>query len=91
MQNAAKRFCPFCQGEIPLESVACMHCERDLNAMKLAHARTQNESALYRVVPNGIKYGIAIAGEVKLHGMDLKEAQDLAALLNSVFDIPKTG
>jgi hypothetical protein len=91
MQNAAKRYCPFCRGELSPEVSKCLHCGRDLHAMKLAQSQVKTKTALYKVVPNGINFGIAVEGEVKIHGMDLKEAQALADLLNGIADIPKTG
>jgi hypothetical protein len=86
-----KRQCPFCMGESPLAVSFCLHCGRDLQVMQLAHSQVQAKVALYQVVPDGLQFGIAIAGEVKIHGLDLRKAQDLAVLLNSVTEFPKAG
>jgi|WetSurMetagenome_2_1015567.scaffolds.fasta_scaffold353648_1 hypothetical protein len=86
-----KRLCPFCAGEILLEVSICPHCERNLQVMKAANSQPQPDAALYQVVPDGLHFGISIAGEVKLHGLELKEAHDLAALLNRVTEVYKAG
>jgi len=39
---------------------------------------------MYYVVPDGLDFGIAVAGEVKIHGLTLNKARRLVELLNSV-------
>jgi len=90
MQIAGKRLCPFCTQDVPLESSLCIHCGRDLQVMKVAHSQAQ-KNWIYQVVPDGLKFGIAVAGEIKIHGLELGKARDLNALLNSVTDIEKAG
>jgi len=77
------RICPFCAGEIPLAVSLCIHCGKELRSMKIARP--------YEIVYDGLQYGIALGGEVKLHGLELKKAQELEALLNSVLRDEKAG
>jgi hypothetical protein len=50
----------------------------------VANSRAKTKPALYQIVPDGQKYGIALAGAIKIHGLDFEKAQRLAAILNSV-------
>jgi len=77
------RLCPFCAGEIPLTVSLCIHCGKELRSMKMAHP--------YEIVRDGLQYGIALGSEVRLHGLKLKKAQELEALLNNVLKDEKVG
>jgi len=61
--------------------------------MRIAYSRTKATSGekSYEVVPDGIRFGIALQGIVILHGMDPEEAQVTAQILNSVIDAERTG
>jgi hypothetical protein len=85
----AKRLCPFCAGETFLKVSVCPNCGRNMQTMKLAHSQAQAKIALYQVVPDGLQFGILIAGDLKLHGLAFDKAQDLAAFLNSVTESSK--
>jgi hypothetical protein len=91
MQNTLIRFCPFCAGEIPVESYICLHCGRNLQEMKIAHPQSQPDNQLYHVVHDGISYGVAIAGDIKIHGLDFKKAHELASLLNNAIGAGEAG
>jgi|GEM_PF-2291201 len=85
MQNAVKRLCPYCAQEVPLASSCCIHCGRDLHQMMIARSTSRPAGpAMYYVVPDGLDFGIAVAGEVKIHGLTLNKARRLVELLNSV-------
>jgi len=66
------KICPSCTGVVTIISPLCDHCGRDLHL------------DLYVIVPDGLQFGIAIEGEIRMHGLDLKRAQYLVSLLNSI-------
>lgn len=72
MGTAATKICPACAGVVSANSPLCDHCGRALHL------------DLYVIVPDGSKFGIAFEGEIRMHGLDLKKAQNLASLLNSI-------
>ena len=65
-----KKLCPYCAELIPSKSKSCIRCGKDLQDA-------------YLVVPDGVRYGIALGGEIKLHGLELKRAREIASILNS--------
>jgi hypothetical protein len=65
-----RRVCPYCTRLVPLTSIKCDFCGKDLQA------------DLYMIVPDGKVFGIALRGEVLIHGLALKMAQDIASILN---------
>lgn len=65
------KICPYCAAAIPSQSNVCIHCGRDLQDSFL-------------VVPDGARYGIALGDEIKIHGLTLEKAQELAGMLNSI-------
>ncbi len=72
MQIAGTKICSYCAKAIPRNAVICIECGRDL------------EADLYAVVPDGLTYGIALEGEIRIHGLQLRRAQEIASILNSV-------
>lgn len=40
--------------------------------------------AAYEIVPDGVRFGIALGNEVNIHGMDLARAKSTVAILNSI-------
>ena len=90
MRIAGKKACPFCKEIIPASALFCLHCGRDLHSMTVADSQAPGEEP-YQVVPDGFHFGIAFEGEIRIHGLDLKKARDLAALLNSATAAPKAG
>lgn len=59
--------------------------------MKVATPKAQARPVLYQIVPDGTKYGIALAGVIKIHGLDYEKALRLAAILNSVAGMEQAG
>jgi predicted amidophosphoribosyltransferase len=78
MQN--KRLCPLCGEEIPPASFICRHCGLDLHSSRLFKDKTSAD--FYEVVPDGEKFGLALEGEIKVHGLDLQEAEITAKIFN---------
>ena len=72
-QIAGVIICDSCATTIPHIQENDLHCN---HCGKLV--------GLHKIVPDGFKFGIAVEGEIKIHGLDLKKAQELAALLNSI-------
>jgi hypothetical protein len=71
MELTDNKHCPHCAAVIPSKSPICIHCGKDLQDS-------------YYVTPDGLKFGIAIKGEIKIHGLSLQRAQELADLMNSI-------
>ncbi len=95
-QRADRKSCPFCGGEIPLLVSVCDHCKRyldeeGLHCPKIPSIQIQNSATLYEIVPDGIRFGLAFRGEIKVHGLDLENARELASILNSIADLHETG
>jgi hypothetical protein len=91
MQNANRKLCPFCAAEIPQAFIVCNHCGRALHTMKVAYSKTTPKADVYEIVQDGIDFGIALRGEVKIHGLALETAQKAVALLNSVLGLEQVG
>ncbi len=82
MLDTRKMICPICTKELPPSTLLCLHCGSDLHGMKLA--RCNPKAGPFGIVPDGFKFGITLRGEVKIHGLELKNAQSLVSILNSV-------
>jgi hypothetical protein len=91
MQCANRQTGPFCTNEIADLAPACLHGGRDLHSMKIAYSNEGVDSRPYEVVPDGFHYGVAFAGEIRIHGLDRVRAVRLMALLNSVSEIKDIG
>jgi hypothetical protein len=91
MQDNSLRICPFCTREIPETAASCSCCGERLFSLKLAHPRAESSEGAYRIVPDGGHFAIALGGNIKLHGLDLKKARELVSILNSVVDDQKIG
>jgi len=91
MQNTGKLLCPFCSKELPEPTNWCWHCGKDLHGMKMASLKTQHKMDCYEIVADGHRFGIAFRKEIKIHGLDIKRAESLLAILNSVGDVEETG
>ncbi len=48
------------------------------------HPKQNDESYVYEIVPDGIKYGIALQGKVVLHDMEWERAQEISEILNDI-------
>jgi len=84
METVDKKLCPFCAGEIPSDAILCKHCGGDLHRIRIAEPKAKPESQnRYKIVADGCKFGIAFQGEVKVHGMTLKEAESTIWILNN--------
>jgi response regulator RpfG family c-di-GMP phosphodiesterase len=55
---------------IPAHVASCTRCGRPIGQ--------------YIIARDGIHFGVAIGGDIKIHGLTLKKAQELASLLNSI-------
>jgi CheY-like chemotaxis protein len=62
--------CAFCSAVLSANVSACNQCDKPVG--------------LYSIVFDGYTFGIALDGEIRLHGMNLKRAQELASILNSI-------
>jgi len=91
MQNTGKLLCPFCRKEIPELTNWCWHCGCDLHGMKFARPKALSKSSHYRIVPDGLQFAIALGGVIKIHGLELKNAESLLEILNSVMDTEEAG
>jgi len=81
MQDTGKMVCPICTKELLQPTFLCFHCGSDLHGMK--PARRNPKASPYEIVPDGSKFGITLRGEIKIHGLELKNAQSLISILNS--------
>ena len=88
MKNAGTKRCPSCAREIPFEATLCGHCGKSLQAMRLADSR---KAETYKIVSDGLKFGIAVGGDIKIHGLEWEKAQKLVEILNSVTKIEDAG
>jgi hypothetical protein len=80
MQN--KRLCPLCGEDTPPNAFICEHCGLDLRSSTFFKAQTGAD--LYEVVPDGEKFGLALKGVIKVHDLDLKEAEVTARIFNMI-------
>ncbi len=67
------------------------HCGSDLHGVKPACPKPEHKSDHYELVPDGPKFGIALRGEIKVHGLDSQKARNLLSILNSVIEVEKDG
>jgi hypothetical protein len=84
--------CPFCAEEIRAVAISCKHCGQYLRSMRLSQAQPNND--LYKIIPDGEHFAIAIRGQVKVNGLDLADlakAQSIVAILNSFIQDEKAG
>ncbi len=77
--------------ELPDSTDSCCHCGKDLHGMRLARPGSASQTHRYRIIPDGALFGIAVGSETKIHGLDLKRAESLVRILNSVKDVEDTG
>ena len=84
MQNANKKSGAFSPGKISSTSTTPDHRRQNLYSFRLASSGAQSEADFYEIVPDGVNFGIALRGEVKIRGMELEEAQNTVAILNRV-------
>lgn len=81
MLDAGKTLCPFCSKEFPEPINLCWHCGKDMHGMKLVRRKAKTS---FYIVPDGSKFGIAMSGDIKIHGLDRWKAESLLEILNSV-------
>jgi hypothetical protein len=91
MQDAERKWCPFCANEVPASALLCSYCGRDLHAMKIANPNITAGSEPYRVVLDATCFGIAFEGKIIIHGLELERARSLAEILNNVAEIKEAG
>ena len=90
MEKIEKELCPFCAGEITSDAILCKHCRGDLRRIRIVDPKAKPESKdRYKIVADGCKFGIAFQGEVKEHGMTLKEAESTISILNNAIEETK--
>lgn len=91
MQSANRKHCPFCAGEIPQTFIVCNHCGRELHSLRHAHSKAQPKADLYEIVHDGVNFGIALRGEVKIRDLELEKAQKIVAILNNGIGLEQAG
>ncbi len=77
MAQSVKAPCHFCYAGFSADGSACDKCARNLlDNLDLLHQPC-------KVVPDGSRFGILYKGEIRVHGLSLGNAQNLAALMNA--------
>jgi hypothetical protein len=75
--QSIKAPCHFCYAGFSADATACGKCARNLlDNLDLLHQPC-------RVVPDGSRFGIFYKGEIRIHGLSLGNAQNLAAIMNA--------
>lgn len=74
MAIGGNKACPYCAVVIPLQSNICIQCGKDLQDA-------------YLVAFDGMLYGIVLGDVIRIHGLTLEKAQEMAELLNSIKDL----
>ncbi len=69
-QSTGTIICAFCTAELPISATLCNQCNKPVG--------------LQVIVRDGAYFGVAVKGEIKLHGLQLKHAQELTKLLNEI-------
>ena len=72
MRIATGKICPSCARLIPKHAILCIECGNDLH------------TNVYAIVPDGVNYGIALGDEVRIRGLGLQKAQEVALILNRI-------
>ena len=70
MEIADEQLCPSCAGLLSANDKICIHCGINLNCYA------------FQVVPHGLDFGISLRGWVVLGGLNLKQGQELIAVMN---------
>lgn len=70
MEVADEKLCPFCAGLLSANDSVCIHCGRNLNCDP------------FQIVCDGLNFGISLKGCIVLNGLNLKQGQELIAVMN---------
>ncbi len=70
MPTGNEKFCPACAGSLPAIANLCAHCGRELR------------DDVYQIVPDGSNFGISFKDRVVIHELELKEAMEVASIMN---------
>jgi hypothetical protein len=89
MCSSKLNICPFCRKEISAKAAWCGGCGRDLLLKDQHSFEIPPKRELYEIVPEGEMFGIAIRGEIKIHGLEKESAQSILAALNCQPDLGK--
>jgi hypothetical protein len=60
----------------------CGSCGRDMTFDNQRIYDSSPQSELYEIVPDGETFGIALRGKIKIHGLELENAQTILEALN---------
>jgi response regulator RpfG family c-di-GMP phosphodiesterase len=66
------------------KTIVCAFCLITLSANELACHQCHSPVDSYTIVLDRDDFGIAFNGEIKLHGLTVRKAQELASILNSI-------
>ncbi len=72
MGIAERKICPSCAGIISAKAILCSFCGTNL------------QSDLNTIVPDGKDFGIAVRGQIRIHGLKLANAKKIARILNEL-------
>jgi hypothetical protein len=76
-----RNICPFCSKKILAAAAWCGSCGRDL-PFENRPDKSSRQYDLYEIVPDGETFGIALSGKIKIHGLELENAQTILTALN---------
>jgi response regulator RpfG family c-di-GMP phosphodiesterase len=65
-------------------TIICAYCLATLSTKAQTCNQCLNPIERYTITPDRLRFGIVFNGEIKLHGLTLKKAQELASILNSI-------
>jgi|WetSurMetagenome_2_1015567.scaffolds.fasta_scaffold111779_3 hypothetical protein len=82
MKFSSQNICPFCLSEVATAATWCGNCRRDLLSKEQYPFVIPPNVELYEIVPDGEMFGIALRGEIKIHGIEMESAQSILTALN---------
>lgn len=82
MQFSGKNTCPVCLKEVLTAATCRGDCGLDLPSNKQYPYEIAPKTELYEIVPEGVMFGIALRGEVKIHDLEMEIAQSILTALN---------
>ena len=89
MKIPNKIICPFCFKEVVAAATWCGDCGRDLPSSKQYSFEIPPKREFYEIVPDGEVFGIALRGQIKIHGLEIESAQSILAALNRRYESEK--
>jgi hypothetical protein len=82
MQFPSQIICPYCLKEITATTTWCGICGRDLQGKRENPYEIPPKIELYKIIPDGELFGIALRGEIKIHGVEREVAESILVALN---------